>query len=438
MLKRLWKKKTGKKITGKKITGEKIKEGKLKDDASDISTERSQDTGSNQSQTKHKVKKDRSFKSVFDYRSVPGLIGLLFIHSVGILAVIVLLIILLFAFSTKELFVNVDADTSNLNIIDNSEVSDMQIENLAVDAHEIEGFSLADEHAYITLSGTFTVETGTWVTDGPEASYEWGKKGDVYDHAFLRLDAIPLKESHTDSSISITGKNDSLISCQMDNVNCDSAEFQDNSIIVKNSTSMFFHISGDSTMYIEPFVGLATVVNPNGEDKEYSDEHFRIVVPKGETVYAWFPNCAMGDVRSISSKINNITDLTLFGNGEVSVTYTADSKEYKVNKKPVSLFSRNNGFSIVVSQNNDKHQPVFSVSGYGFVNKVELANVSIEPSPSGWFRENIYLLPTSVVTIVLGSVKLIELTKKKETEKNEKEKEKEIKAGSQEQDGMQK
>lgn len=146
-------------------------------------------------------------------------------------------------------------------------------------------------------------------------------------------------------------------------------------------------------------------------------------------------NCTFSDVKNLQCQVSNIHNLDLFGDGKVNVTYTPDSKDYAILKQPITVQSQDGSFlsaeiiqansrsfHLVVQdqkENNaeeDGEQYTYSISAYGFAEKIDLANISLLPNLFGWFRENVYLLPTVFVTVIVGSISLIKLKRDEKPE----------------------
>ena len=389
--------------------------------ASEDINELAQYTDQNGSQQQSEVTTNKSSKDGYDYRSVFRLIALLFIHSFGIMIVIAALIFFLFAISSKEIFVAVDAQANSVEITDNSEIPELVLEKGLVETRTLSLKGQADQPVVFFLFGkAVTVESQDKSSSAEEVI------SDAY-----RIEMIPTHQSnavriHPDDFFTAksSDSNDSYLRCRFNSYFCNSVEFHTSDMTIRNAYDMFFSIESDSVLDISTHDCQIKILSDDGQVlKVYDgDLSYNITIPHTLFLDVCCSDCTIENARSISAKINDVKNISLFGNGQVSVSYSADSKEYNLEKQPVSLCSNNSNYTIEISQNKDSEQTAFSVSGYGVVNKASLANVPLMPSPSAWFRENIFLLPASIITIVLGSVKLIELTKKKETDENKKDK----------------
>ena len=49
----------------------------------------------------------------------------------------------------------------------------------------------------------------------------------------------------------------------------------------------------------------------------------------------------------------------------------------------------------------------------GTVNEASLSNMYIFPSFRGWYRDNVYLAPLTLITVMLGSISLLRVSPKK-------------------------
>ena len=172
-----------------------------------------------------------------------------------------------------------------------------------------------------------------------------------------------------------------------------------------------------------------------------SNEQLDIVFPCLGSIHVAITgaNCTFSNVKNLQCQISKIHNLDLLGDGKVAVTYTPDSKDYTILKQPITVQSQDGSFlSAEIIQANslpfhlvaqgqeenndeeDREKYTYSVSVYGFVEKIDLADISLLPDVFGWFRENVYLLPTVFVTVIVGSISLIKLKRDEEPETKKK------------------
>ena len=129
-------------------------------------------------------------------------------------------------------------------------------------------------------------------------------------------------------------------------------------------------------------------------------------------------NCIFSNVKNLQCKISQIQSLNLFGDGHIILTYTPDSKDYTILQQPIILESKDENYlsvNIFETNNNtqDDKQISYSISILGFAKEILLGNISLIPSIFTWIRENVYVLPTSLVAIIIGSISLVNGSKEK-------------------------
>ncbi len=142
-----------------------------------------------------------------------------------------------------------------------------------------------------------------------------------------------------------------------------------------------------------------------------------------ECNFSQYTGMQFDQVNEFTSEMIYVRNISLLGDGNIAVSYTADPKEYKIRKQPISFSSKNYELSLNIYPKSTNGQESYSITTYGFVNEVSLAGLSLMPSMSNWLRENIYILPASFATVIIGSIKLIELCKNKEKANDNKSKE---------------
>ena len=59
-----------------------------------------------------------------------------------------------------------------------------------------------------------------------------------------------------------------------------------------------------------------------------------------------------------------------------------------------------------------ENEDIETMTVNGSVTTAELSGIDLFPSFPGWYRNNIYLIPASLITIITGAIALLKMTKK--------------------------
>ena len=216
-----------------------------------------------------------------------------------------------------------------------------------------------------------------------------------------------------------------------DQISCGSISFNKSDGIINKNISEF-DIKGDGNFdeekYLMVQISSCSVRLSLGLD--FEDSNMFKQYSSNETVCIFFPhnrsinlstsgtNCIFSNVKNLQCKISQIQSLNLFGDGYIILTYTPDSKDYTILQQPIILESKDENYlsvNIFETNNNtqDDKQISYSISILGFAKEILLGNISLIPSIFTWIRENVYVLPTSLVAIIIGSISLVNGSKEK-------------------------
>lgn len=112
-------------------------------------------------------------------------------------------------------------------------------------------------------------------------------------------------------------------------------------------------------------------------------------------------------VNYCSADYENITDITYVGNGELLFSPSISPETYTIHKQSVNFNGVPNELtaSIMITEDSLENNIVLTMSGK--VNKAHISDMTLFPTFSGWYINNIYLAPLSLVSIVFGSISLL-------------------------------
>ena len=141
----------------------------------------------------------------------------------------------------------------------------------------------------------------------------------------------------------------------------------------------------------------------------WDEETIEISFPEGIKKLSWVTNKDKNyyfynsHVNTIDiSKINALKDLR--GNGNISVSYNPTPEEYPIKKQDLEIISEDKKIvANITSLENDR----YLISAAGYADSIELSKNSLIPSLMNWFKGNLYMIPTTIVTIIGGAISLI-------------------------------
>lgn len=105
-----------------------------------------------------------------------------------------------------------------------------------------------------------------------------------------------------------------------------------------------------------------------------------------------------------------VETISTIGTGTMKFSYAPSGTVYKLDSQLVDLHSENLGLTATISTEPKGR----SLEINGIVDQAEISGMSLFPSFFGWYRENIYLAPFTLITTVFGGVTLMMNQKKKQ------------------------
>ncbi|RKI77762.1 hypothetical protein D7V83_18105 [bacterium 0.1xD8-71] len=128
-------------------------------------------------------------------------------------------------------------------------------------------------------------------------------------------------------------------------------------------------------------------------------------------------NVKLSVMDYLGMETDNKADITLWGvnkisgkaSGDLFFSYSPDSKQYHLNKQIVYLGSEKNSLEINIILDNG----IRELNINGMVNEASISKMNLFPTFWGWYRDNIYLTPLTLLTTIFGGVTLMINNKKK-------------------------
>ncbi len=128
------------------------------------------------------------------------------------------------------------------------------------------------------------------------------------------------------------------------------------------------------------------------------------------------------DSLSGKSEFFNVSNVGIQGKGELNFTLPSVISKYDLNLIDLSLKSDDNNLVVTCDFSKD-NEGYFKANVNGIVNDAKIANYDLFPTFKGWIANNIFLLPTAIISSVLIPI-LLDISKgllkkKKDDEKEE-------------------
>lgn len=153
--------------------------------------------------------------------------------------------------------------------------------------------------------------------------------------------------------------------------------------------------------------------------KEFSNSRIKIHKPEIESsnLKLFIDGYSVFDIIQlnnglVSSKadiiVAGIKEIKCLSSGQLSFSYTLTPNSYELYNQELILQSNN--YELNASMKFDKFIKEFKIDG--IAHQAHLSGLNLFPSFSGWYRDNVYLAPLTLVTTILGAVSLTNKNKK--------------------------
>lgn len=117
-------------------------------------------------------------------------------------------------------------------------------------------------------------------------------------------------------------------------------------------------------------------------------------------------------INYCSANFENVSDITYVGSGDIIFSLSASPATYTIHKQTVDFHGVSNELSTSMKITEDSLENNILLTVSGKVDEANISDMTLFPTFTGWYRNNIYLAPLSLVSIVFGSISL--LKKKRE------------------------
>lgn len=186
---------------------------------------------------------------------------------------------------------------------------------------------------------------------------------------------------------------------------------------------------------VKSIAGLTTYLTTNGD--VIINNSFSIVIPDKEYMYAYivnkdneripleekcciFLNNSNANIDFLQGKfgimmwhsvngesnfsVSSICDININCNGDLYFSYIPESTKYKIYFQDIKLHSKDDNIKCeyVFDLETNKQQILIN----GNINKAYLSDNNLFPNLIGWFKSNIYMIPLTLVSAVIGGLSL--------------------------------
>lgn len=108
-----------------------------------------------------------------------------------------------------------------------------------------------------------------------------------------------------------------------------------------------------------------------------------------------------------SASFEGVTDVTFVGSGELFFSLTTSPKTYNIHNQTVSSHGILNELTAFLELTEGSPEDALTLTVSGIVDESYISDMTLFPSFSVWYTDNIYLTPLSLVSIVFGSISLL-------------------------------
>lgn len=227
-------------------------------------------------------------------------------------------------------------------------------------------------------------------------NYDMYEKIDMYENINLNGNGHNKKLTISNDEIRIGHYNDFILHFD----NCDVFTFDDNKLVKEDVTIQYINEE------IDIFKGI--VIKKANHSYIDKDEIFTLTIPL--------------DSLSGKAQFFNVSNTSIQGKGELNFTLPSSISKYDLNLIDLYLKSDDNNLVVTCdfSKDNDDY---FKANVNGIVNDAKIANYDLFPTFKGWIANNIFLLPTAIISSVLIPI-LLDISKgllkkKKDDDKQE-------------------
>lgn len=115
-----------------------------------------------------------------------------------------------------------------------------------------------------------------------------------------------------------------------------------------------------------------------------------------------------GEAIEENIKLNKVSNINAQSSGVLDFFYTPEGKQYDLRNQNISLISKNNTIQSHIKRNGNK----LNVELSGRIDEAYISSLDLFPTFRGWYRDNIYLIPLTLISTIFGAIKLKEEDKK--------------------------
>ena len=194
-------------------------------------------------------------------------------------------------------------------------------------------------------------------------------------------------------------------------------------IALSGSEGLAFSLE-DSSYVLKTNMAFVTAKDKNGTElfttakceELLFKSTFTLNISKNSAVGFYPIDVKGGRIRPVFSNISIFSDIKsvkYFCTGEWNFSLGAQPTKYEIKEQKVTVSGA--GLEAAVSLAHNEENGKIAKSNLklnGMVNEATISGVSLFPDFWGWYRDNIYFAPLSLVTVVFGAVSMMKKTKK--------------------------
>ena len=139
-----------------------------------------------------------------------------------------------------------------------------------------------------------------------------------------------------------------------------------------------------------------------------------IIIPTASKLHILFQEASLSfstSAKIFSIMYTNIENIIARVSGDLNFSYMSKSNRYELNNDTIDFSNPNNSITAFLQKDNPHS---FHLNSSGNISKAEVSGLNLFPSFWGWMYENVYLVPTTILTIIGGAISLIKSEERKQ------------------------
>lgn len=228
-----------------------------------------------------------------------------------------------------------------------------------------------------------------------------------------------LEPKSNEALITVTENNEEMIECFLSVANLENGVTHEqltdepevniymkgNDIYIRSKTGFLMEYADDVECRWSNLI--AYEINPNDKFKILQNYETSFLLLTGDVTVRIpdFKNSFDGSSIFTDAKITieEINKVASTSNGKLSIAYSPKTSEYSIIHRNVILNSKNSEISGEIYINNETKELKLN----GTVDKAEIDGYNLFPTVLGWYLENVYAIPLTIISTIFGGVALV-------------------------------